>query len=156
MRFYGDDTGSDTTAIVAQAIDRYRAAALAAQMACDTRSANPLQTIFEWATGNTYTGSICDRAAQMKINVDEYSARLADPNTTPEQRREILGFVQKETNVQDLIDLYNASSAADILKNAADPRNVLPTMAGFIPWWVYGIGALAAANALGIFRRKGT
>lgn len=145
----------DRSAIVAKALDRYRAAALEAQMMCDTRSGNPFQQIFEWATNSTFTGSICDRAAVMKQNVDSYAAHLADPSTTDEQVQEILGFMNKETNISDLITLYNASSAGGIIEKSIDPRNVIPTAAGLIPWWVWALGIGAVAFVVFGGRRRG-
>lgn len=143
---YGDaSVTEDQVALVNAAMDRYKAAALNAAMACAVRSENPIQQIFEWITDSTFTGSICDRADQMKRNIDDYSDRISDPNTTPDQLMEILGFIRRETDISDLVDLYNASSVAHIVGGAFDPRKT----ADLIPWWVWAIGGAAALGALG-------
>jgi hypothetical protein len=146
---FGTFAGADQLAILSQAMDRYRAAALSAEMMCEERFNSPAQMVFEWITNSTFTGSICDRAAQMKVNIDQYQAKIDDPNTTEAQISEILGFIQRETDIHDLVDLYNASGAGHIVGESIDPRNLIPTAAGLIPWWGWALGAVFLASQLG-------
>lgn len=140
---------SDVVEIAREALRRYQAAIDVADEACSARNSDwwtGFSTI-RWLAGDTSTASICSGAAQMHVAFDDYSARIADPNTTDEQIAEIIGFINEEVDIHDLVDLAKSTSAGHVLKKAITdlPKDI----AGAIPLWAYLGGAAVLAVALG-------
>lgn len=143
--------------IAHQALARYQNAADTAQRACDDQSGF-FQTVFNWATGNTSTVSICSAAAQMRMNIDEYSRRVNDPTTTDDQLAEILNFIAQETDISDLQALAASTGVWTVMGNAIVRApgtianwgaDVAGGIAINIPWWVYALGGVYLAVKLG-------
>lgn len=166
---YGDSVrvgpfagSADLVNLCNQALGRYQNAIDAAQAACDNQANYLDQSIFNWATGNTSTQSICNAAAQMRINHDFYAERIADSNTTDDQLAEILAFIGKEINISDLIDLARSTNVLTVVgRSILDAPGTVVGGAGDagsrilsgifknIPWWGWTIGAVYLASQLG-------
>lgn len=154
---------SELHSLVIQALQRYQNAIDTAQEACDSQS-TWTQGVFNWITGNTSTQSICMAVDQMRTNHAEYSARIADPETTDEKTAEILSFVNKEVDIRDLLDTAQATGAWRVVGDALvrapgtaiglatkPAGEMLGSIFSNIPWWVWLGGAGYLAFSLGVF-----
>ena len=153
---------ADLVTICNQALSRYQNAIDTAQAACDNQANYLDQAIFNWATGNTSTQSICNAAAQMQINHDFYAEKVADENTTDDQLAEILSFINREVNISDLIDTALSTNVLSVMGRSLlqAPGTVVGWIGGAgskigagiignIPWWGWALGAAFLASQLG-------
>jgi hypothetical protein len=159
---FGQFMGSaDLVSIANQALGRYQNAIDTAQQACDEHSGF-FQSVFDWATRNTSQQSICNAAAQMRMNRERYAQVVNDPNSTDDQIIEIIGFVQREVDVSDLLDLAKSTDWARVTGRAVlDAPGTVVGWAGQaagqvakgiafnIPWWAWVLGAAFLATQLG-------
>ena len=152
---------SELVAIANEALGRYRNAVDTAQEACYSQS-GLFQSAFNWATGNTSTESICRAAAQMELNYGEYRSRVNDPATSDDAIAEIIGFVNKEIGIQDLVDLARSTNAVTVTGKAllaapgtavglaaSGAESIVGGILGNIPWWAWAAGAAFVAVQLG-------
>jgi hypothetical protein len=153
---------ADLVSLCNQALGRYQNAIDTAQAACDNQRNYLDQTIFNWATGNTSTQSICNAAAQMQINHDFYAEKVGDASTTDDQLAEILAFIGKEINISDLLDLARSTNVLTVTGRSildapgtvvgwgADTGSRIGSgIIGNVPWWGWAIGAAFIASQLG-------
>src|SRR3990172_8884522 len=96
----------DLINIAWQALARYRNAIDVANEKCAERS-GWLQSGLDWAsdTSASMTTSICNAAAQMQTNYSFYQERIQDYWISDEQVTEIIGFINREVDIRDLVDL---------------------------------------------------
>jgi hypothetical protein len=160
-RFAGFAGSSDLVSIARKALERYQNAIDTADEACESQS-GWTQSVFNFVTGNTSTASICSAAEQMHINYEYYRGYVSDPITSDEQIAEIIGFINKEIDIHDLVELTEATNALTVIGKALlhAPRTAIGFVAegaetvagsvvGAIPWWGWAAGALFLATQLG-------
>lgn len=162
---------SELVSIARQALGRYQNAIDDASAACSSRRGVDWFTgfsVIRWLASDTSTESICNAPAQMQMNFDVYSAKVSDPNTTDDQLAEIIGFVNKEIDVHDLVELADATNAVTVTGKALlrapgtavgwvaqGAEEIVSGIAGALPWWAYVGGAALIAVALGWKPLKG-
>lgn len=147
---------SDVVEIAKEGLRRYEAAMDVADEACSARDRDwwtGFSTI-RWLAGDTSTASICSGAAQLHTAYDYYSALVADPNTPDEKLIEIIGNMNQQVDIHDLVDLARTTSAGHLLGKAI--TDLPGDLALAIPWWAWVVGAGALAVALGWKPLKGT
>src|SRR3989304_505993 len=137
---------SELVSIAREALSRYQNAIDIADQACEEHSGT-FQRVFEFLSGNTFTASICSAADQMHVNYENYSNYVNDPNTADDKIAEIIGFINQEVDIRDLMDLASSTRAGHVLKGAA--LDIPGTVFGGLPWWIYAGGAVALAFAFG-------
>jgi hypothetical protein len=149
--------------VAQEALRRYQNAIDVAQEKCDSQS-GWAQTVFNWVTGNTSTVSICTAVEQMRTNYAEYSSRIVNPWVTDDQLAEIISFVNKETDIRDLMDLAASTGVWTVTGNAllrapgtavglvgGAAGTVLGGILSNIPWWAWLGGAGYLAWRVGVF-----
>ena len=152
---------SELVSIAMEALSRYRNAIDTADEACESQS-GWYQAAFNYVTGNTSTVSICSAAEQMHVNYEYYRGYVSDPITSDDRIAEIIGFMNKEIDIHDLVDLAAASNALTITGKAllqapgtavglaaGGAETIVGGILGNIPWWAWTAGALFLATQLG-------
>ncbi len=152
---------SELVSIAMEALSRYRNAIDTADEACESQS-GWYQAAFNYVTGNTSTVSICSAAEQMHVNYEYYRGYVSDPITSDDRIAEIIGFINKEVDIHDLVDLAAASNALTVTGRALlgapgtavglvaeGAGEVLKGILGNIPWWGWALGAAYLATQLG-------
>jgi hypothetical protein len=161
-RFAGFAGSSELVSIAHQALSRLQNAIDSANEACESQSGYLDQTIFNWITGNTSTASICGAASTMQAAYDTYRQKVDDPNTTDDQIAEIIGYINKNTDIHDLLDLAESTNVLTVTGRALlhapgtavglvaeGAERVVGPVLGAIPWWAWAAGAVFLATQLG-------
>jgi len=152
---------SELVSIAREALSRYQNAIDTADEACEGQS-GWTQSVFNFVTGNTSTASICSAAEQMHTNYEYYRGYVSDPITSDDQIAEVIGFINKEIDIHDLVDLAASTNALTVTGRALlrapgtavglvaeGAETVVGGVLGAIPWWGWAAGALFLATQLG-------
>lgn len=161
---------SELVTIARQGLGRLQNAADEARAQCEDRGV--FQRGFEWLFDSTATDTICDRAAQLELELEDLIPRVDDPRTTDAQLLDILHLIDNAVDIRDLIELAESTEASHVLGEAVFDapgtaagwvvegagevaeglgRGILPA----IPWWVWVGAAGVGAYKFGLIKRNG-
>ena len=124
-------------------------------------------------TGSTANESICNRASTAQAFYDTCYAKASDSSTSDEALAEIIGYVHKNLDISDVVELAEAEPSLSNLGKAllrapgtaigltGDAASIAIASVGeglgsaaksllkAIPWWVWAAGGVFVAVQLG-------
>lgn len=112
------------------------------------------QRAWDFVTGQWSTvESMSNRVAMLHTTYDDFKQKVNDPATDDAKIAEIIDVLGHSwaVSVDDLKALIKATAPSTQLPSFVP---TVPQILGPIPWWVWGIGAVAVLGLLASLRRK--